>query len=276
MGWEGQLKLQFCRQGDQTLMIDCYTQAPLKVQRPFYPEGTDLCHGVILHTAGGVAAGDQLHLSLDLQARSQVLLTTTAASKLYGHATAAQPAQQKLLIQVAQGATLEWLPQETIVFNGAYYNQQVRVDLAPGAQWLAWEMTRFGRSAQGETFQTGHWRSHTEVWQHNQRLWVDPQELVGGSSALQSAHGLASQPVVASLVWLGTAPTREQVQAIRQLWTASPRRGEAGVSQLMQGLVCRYRGPATQEARQWFVAIWQLLRPTYLQRPACLPRAWGV
>lgn len=257
-------------------MTDCYSRAPLKLQRPFYPEGADLCHGVILHTAGGVAAGDHLRIQLDLQAQAQVLLTTAAANKLYGHSSAAQPAQQTIAMAVAPGAVLEWLPQETIVFNGAHYQQQVRVELATTAQWFGWELTRFGRTAQGETFQTGQWRSRTEIWRDHQLLWTDPQSLVGGSSALTHAHGLAGQPVVASLVWLGSTPSQALLQQVRDLWTALPHQGEAGVTQLMDGLLCRYRGPATQEARQWFTAIWQLLRPMYLNRPACVPRVWGV
>jgi len=65
-------------------------------------------------------------------------------------------------MQVDADACLEWLPKETIVFNGAIYRQDLRIELSPGARWLGWEITRLGRSARRKVLQ-GEWRSHTEI-----------------------------------------------------------------------------------------------------------------
>jgi len=271
-GWQGSLQLKFSHRHGKTQLIHERVQAPLKVQRPFYPEGEAVCHSVVLHTAGGIVGGDRLSQAIHLEPNTHALLTTAAASKIYR--SNGQQARQTIEIQVDAGACLEWLPQETIVFNGAIYRQDLRVELAPGANWLGWEVTRFGRSARGEKFLQGEWRSHTEVWQQGQPLWIDRQWLPGGEETFNSLHGLAGLPVVASLAWVGQAVSPEIVDKARMLWSAQERQGEAGVTQLISGLLCRYRGSSTFEVRNWFTDVWQLLRLSLLGRPVTKPRVW--
>jgi urease accessory protein len=176
-------------------------------------------------------------------------------------------------MQVDAGACLEWLPQETILFNDAIYRQDLRVELATGASWLGWEITRFGRSARGEKFLQGEWRSHTEIWQQGVPLWIDRQCLRGSEDIFHSPHGLAGKPIVGSLVWVGGAVSAEIVEKTRSLWNGE---GEAGASRLQHGLLCRYRGSSTSEVRNWFIDIWQLLRVSFLNRGNCIPRVWQV
>ena len=272
-GWHGNLDLVFAQRHGATQLIQDRVQAPLKVQRPFYPEGPAVCHSVVLHTAGGIVGGDRLSLNFHLQPQAQALITTAAAGKIYRSDGLA--ARQTVQMQVAEGACLEWLPQETIVFNGAIYRQDLRVELAPGASWLGWEITRFGRSARGERFLQGEWRSHTEIWQQGRPLWIDRQLLKGGGEMLHSPHGLAGQPVVGSFVWVGAA-SPELVDQARNLWNGrpTPTKGETGVTRLREGILCRYRGSSTAEVRNWFTDVWRVLRPSFLGRPVCLPRVW--
>ena len=137
-GWHGRLNLVYANRSGATQIIHNQMQAPLKVQRPFYPEGKEVCHSVILHTAGGVVGGDRLSLNFHLQANAKALITTAAAGKIYR--SSGQLAQQNIDIQVDSGANLEWLPQETIVFEGAMSRQDLRVELAPQASILLWEI----------------------------------------------------------------------------------------------------------------------------------------
>ncbi|NHC38100.1 urease accessory protein UreD [Scytonema millei VB511283] len=311
--WHGNLDIVYALRNGKTQPIRDRVQAPLKVQRPFYPEG-EICHTAILHTAGGIVGGDRLSINLQLQPRSQALVTTTAATKIYR--SNGLPARQTVEMQIDAGACLEWLPQETIVFNEANYRQDLRVELAPGASWLGWEITRFGRSARGERFLQGEWRSHTEVWQQGQPLWIDRQWLPGEEAVLNSPHDLARHSIVASLTWIGCEVSPELVVQARELWgqgsgvgsresgvgKESRRAGKQGsrgsisshqslatqlpttnyqlpttnhgVTRLPQGLLCRYRGSSSIEVRHWFTSVWQLLRLSLLDRSSCLPRVW--
>lgn len=272
LGWHGTLKLKFASHQGATQLIHNQAQAPLKVQRPFYPEGPTVCHSVVLHTAGGIVGGDRLSQSIYLSPHAHSLITTAAAGKVYR--SKGQEARQTIEIQIDTDACLEWLPQETIVFNGAIYRQDLRIELSPGASWLGWEITRFGRSARGEKFLQGEWRSHTEVWQQGRPLWIDRQWLPGSEQTFNSPHGLAGKPVVASLAWVGQTVSPEIVEQARMLWNTQERTGEAGVTQLISGILCRYRGSSTSEVRNWFTEVWQLLRLSFLKRPSCPPRVW--
>ncbi|PSM50607.1 urease accessory protein [Chroococcidiopsis sp. CCALA 051] len=279
--WHGNLDIVYALRNGKTQPISDRVQAPLKVQRPFYPEG-DICHTAILHTAGGIVGGDRLSINLQLQPRSQALVTTTAASKIYR--SNGLQARQIVEIQIDEGACLEWLPQETIVFNGANYRQDLRVELAPGGSWLGWEITRFGRSARGEKFLQGEWRSYTEVWQQGQPLWIDRQWLPGEEAVLNSPHGLAGHSIVATLAWIGCEVSPELVAQVRELrgqggqGRAIPnsefRIPNSGATRLPHGLLCRYRGSSSIEVRNWFTSVWQLLRLSLLDRSSCLPRVW--
>jgi len=268
--WQGRLHLVFGVHQGETRMLQSRVQAPLKVQRPFFPEGSEVCHSVILHTAGGVVGGDRLSLDLELQPNAHALITTAAAGKIYR--SNGMEAQQTGQIQIAPGACLEWLPQETIVFEQAQYRQQMRVDLAPGATWLGWEVTRFGRTARGEKFCAGDWRSRTKVWQGDRPLWIDRQWLPGNEETWHSPHGLAQCPVVGSFAFVGHPVEPDFISNIRKTWNGEP--GTVGVTRLQLGLLCRYRGHSTAEARQWFVQVWERVRSHYLQRPVCVPRVW--
>ncbi|MCA1992929.1 MAG: urease accessory protein UreD [Coleofasciculus sp. S288] len=270
--WHGNLNLVFARHQGATQLIHTQVQAPLKVQRPFYPEGEAVCHSVVLHTAGGIVGGDRLSQTVHLSPHAHALITTASAGKVYR--SNGKEARQSIQIQVDDRACLEWLPQETIVFNGAVYRQELRVELAPHASWLGWEITRFGRSARGEMFLQGEWRSHTEVWQQGRPLWIDRQWLLGGEEICNSPHGLAGQPIVATLAWLGQPVPAEIVGKARMLWKTEECQGEAGVTPLISGLLCRYRGCSTSEVRNWFTDVWQLLRLSFLGRPSCPPRVW--
>ncbi len=281
-GWQGCLELTFSQRHGHSQLTHARAQAPLKVQRPFYPEGAAVCHSVILHTAGGIVGGDRLSQVIRLETDTRALITTAAATKVYGsrgrlrEIPQGQQVRQAIAIRVDAGAHLEWLPQETIVFNGAVYRQDLRVELAPTATWLGWEIVRFGRSARGERFLQGEWRSHFEVWQQGHPLWIDRQWLPATEALLDSPHGLAGQPIVGTLSWLGQPVSADLVEKARMLWHNREPQGKAGVTALTSGLVCRYCGASTREVRHWFTDVWQLLRRSVSGRDIVKPRVWQI
>jgi urease accessory protein len=267
--WQGTLNLKFAVQSAITQLTHTQAQAPLKVQRSFpQPDGT--CQVVMLHTAGGMVGGDRLTTSIHAAAATQVLLTTAAAAKIYK--SNGLVASQDVTIGVGTNACLEWLPQETIVFNQAQYQQNIRVNLEPGAQVILWDVTRFGRTAMGERFITGDWRSCTEVWQGETPLWLDRQWLPASEELFSSPHGLAGMPIVGTFAWLGMPVAPEFVTQVRLLWTGDPM--VAGVTRLPQGILCRYRGDHSTAVRQWFVQVWELVRSSQWERSIELPRIW--
>lgn len=269
--WHGKLNLVYAKRQDSTQLIYNHHQAPFKVQRPFYPEGQEVCHSVILHTAGGIVGGDRLSSDIHLENDSQALITTAAAGKVYR--SNGLPARQTVNIQIDANACLEYLPQETILFNGAVYRQDLQVKLDTNSSFIGWEITRLGRSARGEKFLEGEMRSHTEIWQNGIPLWIDRQIVPGSEEVFHSPHGLAGNPVVGTLVWVGSPIPGEIVDKARSLIIQN---SCAGVTRLPHGFLCRYRGNSTSEVRNWFTNIWQILRVSLLNRGNCIPRVWQI
>ena len=270
-GWHAHLSLDFQHGGQRSLLKRCRHHGPLRVQRAFYPEPDGACHVYILHPPGGVVGGDRLELDCRLGPDSQALLTTPSAGKFYR--SAGRYAEQANMLTVQPGAVLEWLPQETIVFDGAKLATRTRIDLHGDAQVIGWEIICLGRPAAGETFRQGVCRQNLEIRRDGQALLIERNDWQGGSELLHAPWGLNGQPVCGTL--FATAQNQVLVAALREKIRAAPPAWFT-VTKLKELLLCRYLGPSSAEARDLFARAWALLRPCLLHKPACPPRVWAV
>jgi urease accessory protein len=221
-----------------------------------------------------MVGGDRLSININLEANVSALVTTAAAAKIYSDHPQQLPAQIQGHAQVGAGACLEWFPQETIVFEGAHYHPHWHIDLAPEATWVGWDILRLGRTARGERFTRGEVRSHLAVFQNQRPLWIDPQQILANESVWLSPQALGECPILATFAWLGQQPDPAWVDASRDCANTLIQRGAWGVTRLQQGLLCRYRGHSSAEAKRWFEAVWSQIRPHYLGRSAVAPRVW--
>nr|WP_017662259.1 urease accessory protein UreD [Baaleninema simplex] len=272
--WYGKIKLTYAKRDRTTRVKDAYSQAPYKVQRSFHPEGDTICHSVILHTAGGLVGGDILSQDVRLHPHAEANLTTVAASKVYR--SNGLPATQTANFQLEDNAYLEYFPRETILFDGAVFRQETRVELGENAVWLGWEILRFGRTARGERFESGSWRSQTEIWRNGTPLWIDRSCLEGGSTLLDSPNGLNGSPVVATFAIIGKPVSEEILKKGRSLWQTRDTQGDVGLTRLESGLVCRYCGRSTQAVLDGFLELWQLFRGIDRQTSAVKSRFWQI
>jgi len=266
--WHAELELGYGRFGDSTRPVLRRHQGPLRVQKHLYAEGPQVCQHIIVHPPGGIAGGDRLDISAHVGKDAWAQLTSPGAAKWY---RAASPAYQQLELNVEAGATLEWLPQETIVFSAAQAELSARIDLQGDARLLYWDMVALGRPASGERFDLGHFQSQVEIRRDGELLWHERQRIVGGDGLLDSPIGLCAKPVFATLLVTGEADS-ELLEACRNL--VSPVRGD--LSQLPGLLVARCLADEALHARAWLIDLWKLLRPALLGREAVLPRIWST
>ena len=153
--WHAELELAYGRFADCTRPVLRRHQGPLRVQKHLYAEGPQVCQHIIVHPPGGIAGGDQLNISASVGEQAWAQLTSPGAAKWY---RANGPAYQQLTLQVAAGATLEWLPQESIVYCGAQAQLETRIELQGDARLCYWDMVALGRPASGERFDSGEFR----------------------------------------------------------------------------------------------------------------------
>jgi urease accessory protein len=271
-GWEARLRLEYERRDGQSLLTARRHEGPLRVQKPLYPEGDGTCHTIVVHPPGGIADGDRLELDLSLREGARALLTTPGATKWY-RATVAG-ARQELRFDIEPGAMLEWLPQESIVFDGARAEMTTRVRLHGDALYLGWEILCLGRQAAGERFSRGRVRLKTEIWREGLRLWNEFALLHGDDPQLESPVGCAGHPVCATMLLAGTTIDAELLTRLRQVTFGDGIRG--GITTLPGVLVARCLAPYAEPARQYFTALWGLLRPAVSDRAALAPRIWST
>jgi len=277
--WQGRAWIHFRSQQNRT-HFQGGTEAPLKLLRANHHDD-GRCELPLLHTAGGLVGGDQLHVEIHLEEGSRALVTSVAAQKVYGSIGRSRRnppgewACQALEVRLEPGADLEWLPQEVVLYADGLFEQHTRVELAPGASWLGAEVIRLGRTAAGETLGAGCWRSSLEILRMGQWEYVDRLALAG--NALEDPHGLGGEPVLGSLVWAAPHPLSASVLSHLVGQCRLEREGLAGemaCGALSQGLVARYRGPSSTAARWWFTRIWAQIRAARGLAAPELPRVW--
>lgn len=270
-GWHAALSLGFRRDGMRTVLAHRSARGPLQVQRAFYPEG-GVCHVYLLHPPGGIVGGDRLEICAGVDAGAQVLLTTPAAGKFYR--SAGRRAEQTHAFSVARDAALEWLPQETIVFDGALARSSTRVELAPGARFIGWEIVCLGRPAGGERFTQGQFQQGMEVYRQGRPLLHECNRFDGGGGVLDDHWGLGGRPVSGTLVCTGG--DESDLAAVRAALGEDAGDELTGATLLDELLLVRFIGGGAERARERFIRAWEVLRPRVLGRPAQRPRIWNT
>ncbi len=271
-GWRAGLKLGYAFKNGQSWLLQQERRGPLFVQKPFYPEGPGTCHTYIVHPPGGVVGGDRLHLDATLGTGCQVLLTTPAASKFYRSAGA--DAAQINCLDVGTDAVLEWLPQETIIYNGARARMRTVVRLASGARFIGWEMICLGLPACARPFIHGRIDQRFEIWREEQPLLIDPLRIGPQDPLLTARWGMAGHPVVGTLA--ATVDEPGVVDAIRRKVAPKPDNGLFAVTGIHGLTLCRYLGDNVYAGLKIFRQAWEVLRPVVKGRDACAPRIWAT
>jgi urease accessory protein len=261
-GWHAELALRFARDGDRTVLAERRHVGPLVVQRPFYPEG-GVCHVYLVHPPGGIVGGDQLRFDAELAPDSHVVITTPAATKFY-RSLPDRSARLQQELRVDDG-TLEWLPQETIVFDKARASLSTTARLTARSRFIGWEQTCYGRPACGESIEVGYSRQNFELWVDRHPVLLDRLHL--DSAALKARWGLAGETMLSTL--LGYPATVDDLEAARA--------HEGFACTLVDRvLCCRLLNDDGDAAKRSTVALWKTLRPRIVGREAVSPRIWAT
>jgi len=171
---EGAADIRFARRDGITHLAQLYQRDPLRVLFPT-PAAGDPPVAVIVTTSGGLVAGDRLDIHVELAPGAAAHVTASAAEKVYRSTGRTTTIKQTL--SIGAGAALEFLPPETILFDGARLRRETMIDLAPGSAFLGGDIVVFGRRARGERFASGFLREVWEVHCDGELVWGDALHL---------------------------------------------------------------------------------------------------
>ncbi|MEK0164949.1 MULTISPECIES: urease accessory protein UreD [unclassified Phaeobacter] len=176
----GTVSVSSKRRGNTSVLAGLRQAGSLKLLFP-RTHDADL-QGVLVNTAGGVTGGDQFELSATARVGTSLTLTTQAAERAYR----AQPGETGTIrnsLSVEPRASLAWLPQETILFQGCNLDRTLTVDLHEDARLLLCETLIFGRAAMGETLTKASLRDCIDIRRAGAPLFLDNVSLDGDIAA---------------------------------------------------------------------------------------------
>jgi urease accessory protein len=262
----GSQRVVFKRRGERTVLDDLRQEGCLKLRFPRV--GADeWTTAVTLNSSGGVAGGDRLDGFFAVGEGACATITAQAAERFYRALPGSDAAHVRNRVNVAAGASLEWLPQETILYDRCALDRRLEVDLAGDAWFLGVESLVFGRAAMGERVAQAWLRDGIHVHRGGRPLLHEAVRLDGEvDAALHRATIAGGARAVATLVLV--APAAEAaLDSVRGALTDAP--GEAGASAWNNMLVARILAADGAALREAVVAVLGVLRA-----PRPLPRVW--
>lgn len=261
----GKARVRFALGGGITRLADLEQSGSAKIRLPKTHGGAPVA--IFLNTAGGLTGGDRLDFDAAAGSGTHAILTTQAAERIYRSADG--PAEVASALAAAEDARLEWLPQETILFDRASLTRSLSVDLAPGARLLAVESVVLGRQAMGEDVHAlafrDRWRIRRDgrlVFADEARIDGDATDILAGSATAAGARAFATLVDCREDAGGMIAAARDLVEALRG------EKFRGGVSALPGLLVFRFLADTGQDLRAGLVELLERWRG------AVLPRTW--
>lgn len=223
---------------------------------------------VLINSSGGLTGGDRVSWEVAAGAGTDVTVTTQACEKIYK--ASADTVEVSTRIEVGAGARVDWLPQETILFDRASLSRSLDVELATDATFLAVEAVLLGRKAMGEAVQAGLFRDRWRVRVEGALLHADNLALGGDIATLGAEKAVLGGAVAfATLVYVG--PDCEIL--LPRLRALLDGEADVGVSHLHVGgrdkLVARLAASDGYALRKILIPV-----ISHLRKQKTVPKVW--
>ncbi len=219
----------------------------------------------MVNTAGGITGGDRFSVDVTVQADAGLTITTQASERAYASA-GIDCGRITGTLRVENGGLINWLPQETILFNNCHLGRSLCVELEQNARALICEPVIFGRKLMGESLSNAQFTDRLEITRNGKPIYLDHVKLCGNvEQALARPHTAAGNHAMVSLVYV--APDAEaHLSTIRSLLP-----GTGAASLVQEGLlVCRMLAPDGYLLRKHLLPVLNHLTQNKL------PRCWMI
>ena len=265
----GRAVLRFEARDGGSALVERYSCAPMRILTPRPANGVP--EAVLANLAGGIAGGDRCEVGVAAGPEAEAVVSGQAAEKVYRAIDA--PAEWVTRLTLGPGAVLEWLPQETILFDGARLRRRIEVDMAGDARLLAVETLVFGRAAYGERMTDGGLADRWRIDRDGRPVWRDALRIGSGAfdAAAASEAGLRGARVSAVLIYAAPdAPERlEELRGLLAEMSAF-----AGASAVRGLVAVRFLAREGGAFKRELAVLLGLFRASVFDRPALAPRVW--
>ncbi|MBF7694778.1 urease accessory protein UreD [Acinetobacter rathckeae] len=274
--WFARLELGFEFAHERTIMSHRKHFGPVRVQKMLWPEKTGICHAIIVHPPAGIAGGDHLTFNMSANQTAHAVVTTPGAGKWYK--TNGKTAHQHIQIEVQDQAIFEWIPQETMLFDGAVAETTTTVNLSEHASFIGWDMLVIGRQARQENFVTGQYCSQFKLHREQQLLVADRLSFQGQDRFLRSYLGMNGHAVMGSLWAVPPKSQRSNIQLEQQLELIRELMMRMNVpvslTILNDVITARFLGDNVRQCHDAFAGIRARLREYWFELEEAYPRIW--
>lgn len=263
----GGLRLDVRRRQEATRLYGLRQEGCLRLLFPRHLPHAAL-EAVLVNTSGGVAAGDLLHSTVCCREGASLVLTTQAAERCYRARPGEAAAAIDVTIQLEAASALDWLPQETILFDGAAVRRRLHIEMHQTARLLVAESRVFGRGGSGEIVRSLAFDDRIEIVRAGRLLLVDAVRLNGNACRMLARQAIGNGATAVATVILVAADAHDRLEGVRALLDglADP---EAGASAWDGMLVVRLAGRDAAQHRTCLLRLLELLAGS---RP--LPQVW--
>ena len=273
----GLIRLSFKERGANTVLDDMYQQGSGKV-RMARPENDRHLEAVLINTSGGMTDGDLFSSKIHWQQNTTAIVTTQAAERIYKSRGGLANIQTELTID--NGATALWLPQETIMFDGAMAHRSNHITLAKTARLVAVESCIFGRAAMGEIVRRGRFQDSWQFKCDGKLQFVDRflledniQSKLDRAAIANGANSMAT--IICSLPQL-QKPFDNLLDQIRAILDNQTCRG--GASTIGQLTIIRLFAKSAYELRIAVIEVLEFLLSgiSTQENKRFMPRVWSL
>jgi urease accessory protein len=259
----GHARLSFASSEGKTRLVECYQSGSAKIRLPRVAEGAPK-EAILLNTAGGITGGDHLVYEVVAGSGSRATVTTQAAERVYRRSSGVGRVESTLT--VGDGAHLEWLPQETIVFDNSALSRRICADVAEDAELLAVEPIILGRTAMGEITRNIVVNDAWRIRRAGELIFADGLRLDGNAAAVMTGGATGNGAAAFATLLLVSPDAESRIDAVRSALGRCD--GEGGASAWNRMLIVRLIASTGQTLRSDLVRLLECLRG------AQMPRVW--